>query len=150
METTVASTMTFPEQVEHLEALVSERLDTVNELWKQHETTLLSIAYGKSAFAVYASHQSAADEPSTYLALGLQRVNGVWGIYYTHYQEEFDPKHDGWTSIHKCPAFTRAHATAGIPKLYEAVLESTGKFVPLLDAAIVLLRDAMKPPVVEG
>lgn len=151
METTVDVSafhfhhMPLDEQVEHLTSILEERFDTLNPLWHQVEKRLLQVAYGRSFTYSYNAVQPSADEPTVYDAVGVQKVDGLWGICYTQYDQEVDPKDYRWVPIHRCPANIRVAATVAVPNLYKIVLEATGRFLPKVDSAIANLRDVLKP-----
>lgn len=135
------SNMTLEEQVEHLTSILEDRFDTLNALWRQVEKRLLQLAYGHSITHVYNSSVFVKDGPMVHSALVINRC----GLYHTQYRETFEPGHDTLMSIHKCPATIRLAAVIAVPGLYQAVMESTARLLPLCDRAITTLKQVLTP-----
>lgn len=110
--------------------------DQLNALWMEAERQLTESHVPqivKYKFGVYGGESE---------WLGLYKINGKWRICYDHADDTTGPW--DWFPIVECSADVRTRAAKHIAGLRQAVIESSERYIPVVEDAIATLSRAIE------
>ncbi|MDB5344240.1 MAG: hypothetical protein JWP89_2617 [Schlesneria sp.] len=133
---------TINERAEHAESVLFERYDELNALWQKAEKEFTAHHIPDTVSYEYyrpTCSEEAAEDPVVKL-LGLSKKNGAWRICHGEYDYQAPYGEVDWTPITECSATLRVYSTQWLPKLREAIVAASERFIPRVEEAIERLR----------
>lgn len=132
---------TLEKRAEIAQTALFERYDELTVLWTkaEQELTARHVPHTIEFTYSYPSCAEEADDDPYAKAIGIAKKNGAWRL--CHAERHYcDQSEYAWTPIVDCSAFTRVHVTKYLPKLREAVVTASERFIPEVDEAIARLK----------
>lgn len=130
---------TITERAAHAESVLFKRYDELNALWIRAEKEFTAYHIPHTISFEYAHPSSDEDDPIV-RCLGLSKRNGAWRICHGEYHYADADREPDWTPITECSAILRVYATKWLPKLREAIVAASERFIPEVERAIERLR----------
>lgn len=133
---------TINERAEHAESVLFERYDELNALWQKAEKELTAHHIPHTVSYQYyrpTCSEEAAEDPMVKF-VGLSKKNGAWRICHGEYHHDCPYDDIDWTPITECSATLRVSTTHWLPKLREAIVAASERFIPQVEQAIQRLR----------